>query len=244
MSSLSSLSRLAVIIGAGPGLGFSLVRRFAREGFSVAAIARNDQSIKELIEKEKNLTDKIFSFPADCGDENSLRSAFTSIRDQLGNPEVLLYNASNFEISSILELKPNKLESSIKVSTIGLLIASQEILPAQIAAGRGFIGITGATASLRGGAKFAGLAVPKFATRALAQSLAREFQPKGIHVAHVIVDGQISSSRRPETLTGPAEQTEKFINPDAIADSFWFLFNQEKSAWTQELDLRPHVEKF
>lgn len=142
----------------------------------------------------------------------------------------------------MLELDPERFESAWRVNCFGGFLCAREVAAAMQKRGRGTLLFTGATASLRGGARFAGLAVGKFGLRALAQSLARELGPQGIHVGHVVIDGQIGSDAA--HARAPARGAETFLDPAAIAETYWQLYAQPRSAWTLELDLRPHVEPF
>ena len=181
-------------------------------------------------------------FPADASEAGSVSAAFSRLRTELGPPEVLVYNAGAFAMGGILELDVATFESAGKVGCLGGFLSAREVLPAMLERGRGTLLFTGATASLRGSARFAGLAVGKFGLRALAQSMAREFGPRGIHVAHVIIDGQIDTARVRAMM--PGREASSLLAPDAIAESYWQLHQQHPSAWTQELDLRPASEKF
>jgi NAD(P)-dependent dehydrogenase (short-subunit alcohol dehydrogenase family) len=145
-------------------------------------------------------------------------------------------------MAGILELTPEQFESSWKVNCFGAFLAVQQVLPAMVERSRGTILLTGATAAVRGSAKFAALAVGKFGLRALAQSLAREFGSQGIHVAHIIIDGMINTPRVRAMASEREEHT--LVSPEAIAQTYWQLYQQDATAWTLELDLRPAVEKF
>ncbi|CAF0991365.1 unnamed protein product [Rotaria sordida] len=240
---MASTKPIAVVIGVGPGLGAALAKRFAVGGYSVGLIARKESSLQPVQKELEQLGHTALSVTADAGNVSSLRNAFNTIRTKLGNdPEVLLYNASGFAYKSILDLKPEELQNSLNISVVGALVASQEVLPSMVKNGKGTILFTGATASLRGSAKFAGFAAAKFALRALAQSMARELGPQGIHVAHIIIDGEINTPSQVQRQ--PDRNIEAFLNSDAIAETYWQLHTQPRSTWTQELDLRPSVEKF
>ncbi|CAF0719372.1 unnamed protein product [Adineta ricciae] len=234
---------IAVVIGVGPGLGASLARRFATGGYSIGLIARNESNLETLQKELEQQGHTVLSVKGDASDVSSIKNAFNTIRTKLGDdPEVLLYNPSGFIYKSILDLKPEELQNALNISVVGALAASQEVLPAMVKNGKGTILFTGATASLRGSSKFACLAAPKFALRALAQSMARELGPQGIHVAHVIIDGQINTPR--QVKDQPDKDIDSFLNSDAIAETYWQLHVQPRSTWTQELDVRPYVEKF
>jgi NAD(P)-dependent dehydrogenase (short-subunit alcohol dehydrogenase family) len=225
--------KVAAVIGVGPGLGAALARRFAREGYAVGLFARSESSLLPVRQEIEKSGGRASLYPADATDEASLGAAFTRLRAELGAPEVCIYNASAFTMAGLLELTPERFESAWRVSCLGGFLMAREAVPAMLERGRGTLLFTGATAALRGGARFAGFAVGKFGQRALAQSLAREFGPKGIHVAHVVIDGVIGTGRDATKL-----------DPEAIAETYWQLHRQDPSAWTQELDLRPATEKF
>jgi NAD(P)-dependent dehydrogenase (short-subunit alcohol dehydrogenase family) len=169
-------------------------------------------------------------------------SAFKEVRNGLGDPEVFVYNAGAFQMGGILEVSPDQFDECFRANCSGAFYGAQQVLPAMVERGRGTILLTGATAALRGSANFAALATGKFGLRALAQSMAREFGPQGIHVAHTIIDGQIDTPRLREAQPDREENTTLF--PEAIAEAYWQLYSQDPTAWTLELDLRPAVESF
>jgi NAD(P)-dependent dehydrogenase (short-subunit alcohol dehydrogenase family) len=179
---------------------------------------------------------------ADATDPASVAAAFDEVRSNLGAPEIFVYNAGAFQMGGILDLSPEKFDECFKANCAGAFYAAQQVLPAMVDGGRGTVLLTGATAALRGGARFSALAVGKFGLRALAQSMAREFGPRGIHVAHVVVDGQIDTPRVREM--SPDREDHTMLSPDAIAETYWQLHSQDRTAWTLELDLRPAVESF
>jgi NAD(P)-dependent dehydrogenase (short-subunit alcohol dehydrogenase family) len=234
--------RVAAVLGVGPGLGAALVRRFAREGFAVALMARREESVAGVREEIDIEGGAALPVIADATDPASVEKAFARVRDELGDPEVFVYNAGAFEMGGILEIQPNRFDECFRANCAGAFYAAREVLPAMVEAGRGTILLTGATASLRGSARFSALAVGKFGLRALAQSMAREFGPQGIHVAHVVIDGQISTPR----VRGmyPDREEHTMLSSDAIAETYWQLHIQDHTAWTLELDLRPSVERF
>jgi len=232
----------AVVVGVGPGLGSSVARRFAREDLPVALMARGEEKLRDVREDIEEQGGTAGVFPCDATDPQAVAKAFGEVRDAWGDPGVLVYNAGDGELGGILDLDPETFTRCWKVNCLGALLCLQEVLPAMVDRGEGTVILTGATASLRGSAGFANLAVGKNGLRALAQSTAREFASKGVHVSHVVVDGVIDMSRTREIL--PDAEDEEFLNPDAIADTYWQLHRQDRSAWTLELDLRPHVEAF
>ena len=234
--------KTAAILGVGPGLGAAVARRFAREGFAVALMARREESVAGVRGQIQDAGGSALPVSADATDPASVAAAFEEVRDTLGNPEVFVYNAGAFQMGGILDLSPEKFDECFKANCAGAFYAAQQVLPAMVEAGRGTVLLTGATAALRGGARFSALAVGKFGLRALAGSMAREFGPQGIHVAHAIIDGQIDTPRLRET--SPDREDHPMLSPDAIAETYWQLHLQDSTAWTLELDLRPSVESF
>jgi NAD(P)-dependent dehydrogenase (short-subunit alcohol dehydrogenase family) len=234
--------RVAAVLGVGPGLGSSVARRFAREGFAVALMARSEESVAGARKEIEGQGGTARPVTADATDPGSVASAFERVRAELGDPEVFVYNAGAFQMGGILEIEPEKFDECFKANCAGAFYAAQQVLPAMVERGRGTILLTGATAALRGSARFAALAVGKFGLRALAQSMAREFGPQGVHVAHVIIDGQIATPRVREMY--PDREDHTMLSPDAIAETYWQLHSQHPTAWTLELDLRPSVERF
>ncbi|MGH8226093.1 MAG: SDR family NAD(P)-dependent oxidoreductase [Gammaproteobacteria bacterium] len=233
---------ITAVLGVGPGLGAALGERFATGGHAVALLSRSARGRSSTVKKIEAGGGTALGYDCDAGDPASVAAAFARIRDTLGDPSVLIYNAGSYAPGGILEIDPERFEAAWRANCYGGFLAAREVLPAMLEAGEGTILYTGATAGLRGGAGFAGLAVGKFGLRALAQSLAREFGPKGIHVAHVVIDGQIATPTAHERQPDRAEET--FLAPTDIAETYWQLYRQPPSTWTQEMDLRPHVEKF
>jgi NAD(P)-dependent dehydrogenase (short-subunit alcohol dehydrogenase family) len=236
------LSPVAAVVGVGPGLGSAVARRFAREGFAVALMARTEESLEGAQRGIESGGGRALPVPVDATDPGSVAQAFGQVRSELGDPEVLVYNAGAFQPGGILEVDPERFDFCFKANCAGAFYAAREVLPAMVEAGRGTIILTGATASLRGSARFAALAVGKFGLRALAQSMAREFGPQGVHVAHAVIDGQIDTPRVREMQ--PDREAHTMLSPGAIAETYWQLHCQDPTAWTLELDLRPAVERF
>src|SRR5699024_887360 len=173
---------------------------------------------------------------------DSVAAAFAEVRTRLGDPSVLVYNAGRIQIAGLLDIEPEEFDSLWQTNCRGAFLAAREVLPAMRDAERGIISLTGATAAVRGGARFASFAVGKFGLRALAQSMAREFGPAGVHVAHAVIDGQIATPTNVERM--PDAAAGSLLDPEAIADSYWHLHQQPRSVWTHELDLRPASETF
>jgi NAD(P)-dependent dehydrogenase (short-subunit alcohol dehydrogenase family) len=228
----------AIVVGVGPGLGFALCRAFARAGHRTIGAARRADEVARLAAAEPEL--RVEAAACDATDPASVAALFEAA-GRGAPPAVVVFNASGFVRGNVLDLDPAELERAWKVGVLGALHVAQAAGKRMVAAGGGTILFTGATAALRGAAGFAGLAIPKFGVRALAQSLARELGPKGVHVCHVVVDGLIATERTRAWIK-PGDDTA--LAPDAIAASYLAISRQPRSAWTQELDLRPWVETF
>jgi NAD(P)-dependent dehydrogenase (short-subunit alcohol dehydrogenase family) len=239
---MSAAKRVAAIVGVGPGLGRALALRFGRGGFAVALLARRSESVTPVKAEVEEFGGVARAYTCDATDETSTTMALSGVRAELGDPEVVVYNAGSFQMAGVLELTPADLERSWRVNCQGALVVAQAVLPPMLERGGGTLLFSGASASLRGSARFAALAVGKFGLRALAQSMARELGPKGIHVAHVVIDGVIDSPRARSML--PDRAPDAMLAPTAIAETFWHLHAQDRTAWTLEVDLRPSVEKF
>jgi NAD(P)-dependent dehydrogenase (short-subunit alcohol dehydrogenase family) len=234
--------KVAVVLGVGPGLGAAAARRFARAGFAVGLMARGQDKLTPVQQDIEKAGGAALSVPTDATDTASVTAGFNQVREKLGPPDVFIYNAGAFAMGGILDITPEQFEQCWKANCLGGFLGAQQVLPNMVKSGHGTILLTGATASIRGGARFSCLAVGKFGLRALAQSLAREFGPQGIHVAHIIIDGQIDIERPGRDASQRSKHT--MLSPEAIAESYWQLHSQDATAWALELDLRPAVEKF
>ena len=223
------MSETAVIVGVGPGLGSALVKAFAGEGYTVVAAARKATKQSALRDVERVV-------PVDCDTTQATQvDALFEQATSIGPLRVAVFNAGTYERGTVVDTDPAQFERCWRVGAFGGFLVGRAAARHMLPAGQGTILFTGATASLRGGAGFVNLASPKFALRAVAQSMARELGPKGIHVAHVIIDGQIRSE------SGDADA---YLDPRNIAAAYVGLHRQHRNAWTQELDLRPWSEKF
>lgn len=232
----------AIIAGVGPGLGASLARAFAEEGYAVALLSRRAESMTEVATEIRSNNGKALVLPTDVTVREAVDKAVEHARTELGPVTVLAYNASGYGRGLFLELDPRTIRQSFEVSVMGAVYLGQAVLPDMLKAGRGFISLTGATAALRGRAGFAPLAIGKSALRMLGQSLAREFHPKGIHVIHVVVDGQIDT---PKLRARDASRgRETLIPPSAIANGVIYALKQPPNAWSHEIDIRPSGETF
>lgn len=238
----------AVVVGVGPGLGASLARRFARAEMNVVMAARNVARIETLASEYSGIVHRTVALACDATREDDVRRLFSGVAGEFGTPTLVVYNAGAFVRKGLLDTTAEEFERCWRVGCLGGFLVGREATRAMLgapAAGRhrGTILFTGATGSLRGGAHFHNLAIGKFGLRALAQSMAREFQPQGIHVAHVVIDGQIRNDARPG-YTAAERGEDAVLDPDAIADTYYQLHMQPPSAWTLELELRPYCERF
>jgi NAD(P)-dependent dehydrogenase (short-subunit alcohol dehydrogenase family) len=226
----------ALIVGAGEGLSASLTRRLAREGMTIGLAARATGKLASLAGETGAVVHR-----CDATSAAEVEALFAAMDQALGGPpEVVIYNASYRVRGPFIGLDPAEVERTLAVSAFGGFLVAQAAARRMIEAGKGAILFTGASASVKGYAQSAPFAMGKFALRGLAQSLARELQPRGIHVAHVVIDGGIRSARRPE----PADAADSLLDPDAIAQSYLDLLRQDRSAWAWEIELRPWVERF
>jgi NAD(P)-dependent dehydrogenase (short-subunit alcohol dehydrogenase family) len=227
--------RTALIVGAGAGLSASLARTFASAGLKVALAARIPDKLAAIARETGAKT-----FACDAVKRSDVVALFASAADAVGEPDVVVYNASYRQRGPFVELDPDEVAKSLAVSAFGGFLVAQEAARRMLPRQHGAILFTGASASVKGYAQSAPFAMGKFALRGLAQSMARELHPGGIHVAHFVIDGGIRSSRRPV----PAEAPDSLLDPDAIAATYLHVLRQARSAWTWEVELRPWVEKF
>ncbi|MCP4327710.1 MAG: SDR family NAD(P)-dependent oxidoreductase [Alphaproteobacteria bacterium] len=236
-------SGTAFIVGVGPGLGAALARRFANARMNVGLAARKKSHLQPLAKEINNyMTIKARAFGCDSTKAKDVDKFFEAAVEELGEPDLVVYNAGAFVRASVLDIAPEDFEHCWRVGCYGGFLVGQAAARRMAHRGKGTIIFTGATASIRGGANFVNLASPKFGLRAVAQSLARELGPQNVHVAHAIIDGQILSDKYAhlQKERGP----ESLLAPEAIAETYFQLHHQARSAWTHELDLRPWVEKF
>ena len=238
MADSSSLP-VAAVLGVGPGLGAALARRFA-EKYAVAINARRASYLSSLAAGIRASGGQVLEVPADIGDQAQVESVFKTIREQLGPPEVLLYNAGSGSWGTITDVTPEQYETTWRVNAYGAFLSAKEVAPDMIAKGRGSMLFTGATAGVKAGARSVAFGPAKFALRGLVQSMARDLGPKGIHVAWINVDGVIDIPDRDI----PGFKEEDMLKPEAIAETYWHLAHQDASAWTTELEVRPFKEKF
>jgi NAD(P)-dependent dehydrogenase (short-subunit alcohol dehydrogenase family) len=229
---------VAVVVGVGPGLGAALVRRFA-PAYAIAMLARKMEHLQALAGELRHTGATVLDLRCDVSDHAQITEAFRAIRTNLGDPAVLLYNAGSGTFGTIAEITPEQYEADWRVNAFGAFVAAQEVAPGMIARGRGTMLFTGATAGVKAGPRSVSFGPAKFALRGLAQSLARDLGPKGIHVAWINVDGNgHPGARGPPSLT----DSETF-KPEAIVETYWHLAHLDASAWTMELEVRPFKEE-
>jgi NAD(P)-dependent dehydrogenase (short-subunit alcohol dehydrogenase family) len=227
--------RTAFIIGAGAGLSASLARLLTSEGLRVALGARDVRKLEGLVAETGAL-----AVGTDAADPASVSAAFRLVDSELGTPDVVIYNASGRVRGAFVDLDAAAVRASLDVTAYGGFLAAQEAARRMLPRSSGAIVFTGASASVKGYSQSAPFAMGKFALRGLAQSLARELAPQGIHVAHFVIDGGIRSASRQM----PAGAPDSLLDPDAIARTYLHVLRQDRSAWTWEVELRPWVERF
>ncbi|HEX3939295.1 MAG TPA: SDR family NAD(P)-dependent oxidoreductase [Xanthobacteraceae bacterium] len=227
--------KTALIAGVGSGLSSSLARVFAKAGLKVALAARRVDNLAPLAQETGAKT-----YSCDATSRADLANLFADVEAALGSPDVVVYNASYRTRGPFVELDPDEVAKSLNVSAYAGFLVAQEAAKRMLPKRHGAIFFTGASASVKGYAQSAPFAMGKFALRGLAQSMARELSPHGIHIGHVVIDGGIKSDRRPN----PPDKPDSMLDPDAIAQSYLHLLQQPRSAWAWEIELRPWVEKF
>ena len=227
-----SAYRTGLIVGAGDGLSASVARRFAKAGMSVALAARDTGKLEPLC-KEIGAA----AFACDAADVAQVARLFDAVEQQFGSPDVVVYTASARARGPFVSLDAEAVRRTLLVSAYGAFLVAQRAVPGMLAKQSGAVLLTGASASVKGYAESAPFAMGKFALRGLAQSMARELAPKGIHVAHFVIDGAI----RPR---GRDDAGDSMLDPDAIAETYFNVLVQPRSAWTWEVELRPWIERF
>src|SRR5215467_10980707 len=225
----------ALIVGAGAGLSASLARALAKEGIKIALAARSTGDLEPLAKETGAQT-----FACDASQRGEVEALFAALDAGFGAPEIAIYNASFRTRGPFVELDPADVEKAIAVSAFGGFLVAQQAARRMLRQGHGAILFTGASASVKGYAQSAPFAMGKFALRGLAQSMARELSPHGIHVGHVVIDGGIRSQARPV----PSDKPDSLLDPDGIAQTYLDLLRQPRSAWAWEIELRPWVERF
>jgi NAD(P)-dependent dehydrogenase (short-subunit alcohol dehydrogenase family) len=227
--------RIALIVGAGSGISASVARALATAGLKVGIAARNIEKLAPLAAETG-----AERFAVDASDPAAVAHLFVEADARLGTPDVVLYNASARAHGPIADLDPEAVRKAVEISAFGGFLVVQQAARRMIPTGRGAILLTGASASVKGYPLSAAFAMGKFALRGLAQSVARELGPKGVHVAHFVIDGGVRSARRLD----PADRPDSTLDPDGIAQTYLEVLRQPRSAWSLEVELRPWVETF
>jgi len=237
---------VALVIGAGDATGGAIARRFAREGYTACVTRRSLDKLQPLLAQIRAEGGTAQGFASDARKEEEVIALIGQIESSIAPIEVLVFNIGANAPSSILEETARKYFKIWEMACLGGFLNGREVARRMVQRGRGTIIFTGATASLRGSANFAAFSGAKMALRALAQSMARELGPRGLHVAHVVIDGAIDTAfirdNFPERYA--LKEQQGIVNPEHIADTYWMLHQQPRDAWTHELDLRPWTEKF
>ncbi|TFZ03872.1 SDR family oxidoreductase [Ramlibacter humi] len=238
--------KVALVIGAGDATGGAIARRFAREGFTACVVRRSADKLQPLVDAITAAGGKARGFGVDARKEEEVVALVEQVEAEVGPIDVLVFNIGANVPSSILDESARRYFKVWEMACFSGFLCGREVAKRMVQRGRGTVIFTGATASMRGGANFAAFAGAKHALRALAQSMARELGPRGIHVAHVVIDGAIDTAfirdNFPERHA--LKDQDGILNPDHIADQYWMLHTQPRDAWTHELDLRPWMEKF
>ena len=232
-----------IVVGVGPGLGAALCRRFSKEGMKVAVASRKAKNTEQIVTEVNALGGgQARGFSVDTTDEGAVQSLFDEVAGDWGVPNAVIYNAGAFMKTSILEAKADDFKRCWEANCYGGFLVGRAAAKCMVHHGSGSILFTGATASKRGSAQFFNLSVGKFGLLALAQAMARELGPQGIHVAHIIIDGQIMSERYAHLAED--RPPDALLEPESIAETYWQLHMQDRTSWAFDVDLRPWVEKF
>ena len=242
----STNDRAALIIGAGDATGGAIAKRFASEGLIACVTRRTAEKLAPLVDEITNSGGRAHGFASDARKEDEVIKLVDDIERDIAAIEVLVFNIGANVPCSILDETAKKYFKIWEMACFSGFLVGREVAKRMVTRGRGTIIFTGATAGMRGSANFAAFAGAKHALRALAQSMARELGPRNIHVAHVVVDGAIDTefirTNAPEMYA--KKDQDGILNPDHIAESYWYLHTQPRDAWTHELDLRPWIERW
>ncbi len=225
----------ALIVGAGEGLSAALASLFAGQGLEVVLAARNAGKLSALAEETRAL-----ALACDAAQPQAVSQLFAELDERGAVPDVVVYNPSARVRGPLVELDPERVAQALQVTAYGAFLVAQQAVRRMLPRGQGAVLFTGASAGVKGYPQSAPFAMGKFALRGLAQSMARELQPQGIHVAHVVIDGAIRNPGRNE----PEDKPGSMLDPDAIAQTYWHLLQQHRSAWSWEVEVRPWVERF
>ena len=229
---------VALIVGAGSGLSASLARRFTRAGMKIALAARDTDKLASIHDETGASL-----YACDTVEIDQVNDLFGSVLCDLGTPTVVVSNASSRVRGIITEIDPDEVKKAMLITTYGGFLVGQAAAKLMVPAGRGTIMFTGASAGVKGFPMSATFAMGKFGLRGLAQSMARELHPQNVHVVHVVVDGGIRNTSRGR-VEGPDDDPDKWLDPDAIAETYYHLHTQHRSSWSWEIEVRPWIEKF
>ena len=236
------MSYTVVITGVGNGLGAALVRKFVNEGCQVGMFARSGKYLTQLAEEMKGKPGSAVAIPTDLTDPEQIKKGFQTVRNAWGSVDILINHAGNATWGGVQAITPDHFTQAWQVGPYASFLCTQEVVPDMMNRGRGTILFSGATSSVRGRGGAVAFTSAKFAVRGLAESLARELWPKGIHVAHVVIDGGIDTPDANQSFA--SDPNDPMLNPDSMAEAYWNLAIQDKQAWTLEIDLRPFNEDF
>lgn len=236
------MTRIAVIAGVGPGLGESLAWKFAEEGCAVGIFARSEEYLDDLETELQTSGHEALAVPTDVTQKDAVEEGFDAVREAFGPVDMLVHNAGNYMYGGMRDLSPSEFEEMWRMAAYGGFLCAKEAVSDMLADDGGTVIFTGATSALRGPADGLAFGSAKFAVRGMAESMARDLGPERIHVAHVVIDGMIDMPAVRSDF--PEKDEEELLDPDDIAKSYWHLVEQDRSAWTLELDLRPHLEEF
>jgi NAD(P)-dependent dehydrogenase (short-subunit alcohol dehydrogenase family) len=227
------MSEIVLVVGAGTGLSAAVARRFAKEGAQIALAARHPDKLDGLAAELGAR-----AYACDVTDRAAVDDMVAQVTEELGLPDVVMFNPSARARGPFVELDPEAVKQALLVTCYGGYLVCNAVVPGMAARGSGTLLLTGASASVKGYAQSASFAMGKFGLRGLAQSLAREFQPQGLHIAHFVIDGGIRSASRPD------DGSDALLDPAAIAETYYQVTRQHRSAWSWEVELRPWVETF
>ncbi len=241
-------AKALILLGAGDAIGGAIAKRFAREGFTVCVARRSVEKLEPLVKEIQANGGKARAFGTDASQEDQVKDLFRVVEEEVGPIEACVFNVGPMmKVAPINKMTSDDFRKIWEANCFSGFLSGREAALYMKKRGRGTIIFTGATASVRGSSGFSGFASAKFGLKALSQSMARELGPQGIHVAHVIIDGevdtQILQQGRPEMYTKLKDE-DRILNPEGVAETYWHLHVQDRSTWTLELDLRPWTEKF